>query len=143
MRPPKPARDLLLHPADVDLLAGDNQVATLIERLGRALWGTERFVCCDPSSPALCIVVKCSRCGELIRTRVEKAYELEAEYEATNGHTYAEGEEPKPSGYTLQKELVGARCQNLIHLSMHFDAHRGANTRSIQGGEFVEVTDCE
>jgi hypothetical protein len=87
--------------------------------------------------------VKCDRCGELIRSRVEKAYELEAEYELSNGHAQEEDQEPKPSGYTLHKELVGAGCQNLIHLTMHFDAHRCGNTRSIEGGMFVEVTDCE
>lgn len=118
-------------------------MATLLERLGRALWGSERLDCCDPSSPALCLLVKCDCCGELVRARVEKAYELEAQYDAANGHLLDEDEEPKPSGYVLTKELVGARCQNLIHLTMRFDAHRCGVSRSIEGGQFVEVTDCE
>lgn len=123
-------------------LVGDIQVATLLERLGRAFWGSESPTCCDPSSPALHLMVRCDRCGELIRSRVEKAYELEAEYDQSSGHEEEE-EEPKPSGYTLHKELVGANCQNLIHLEMHFDAHRCATSRTIAGGQFLEVTDCE
>lgn len=116
---------------------------TLLERLGRAIWGDNDVACCDPSSPALCLHLKCARCGEIIRARVEKAYELEAEYEPTNGHVYEEGEEPRPTGYALHKELVGAGCQNLVHVTMRLDACRNVTSRAIDGGEFLEVTDCE
>lgn len=118
-------------------------MATLLERLGRAIWGGEQTTCCAHSSPALCLSVKCDLCGELIRTRVEKAYDLEAEYEQANGHRCDEWDEPKPSGFILHKELVGAKCQNLIHVSMHMDAGRNIITRTIEGGQLVEVTDCE
>ncbi len=117
---------------------------TLLERLGRALWQSDRPVCCDPSSPALHIAVRCDRCGEIIRTRAEKAYELEAEYEPGNGHAPTDDDDdPKPSGYVLHKELVGAGCQNLIHLVIHLDAHRTVTARHIEGGQFVEFQDCE
>lgn len=115
---------------------------TILERLGRAIWGNESPGGCDPSSPALCLLVKCDRCGEILRTRVEKAYELEAEYEL-NGHQLDDDEEPKPSGYTLHKDMIGAYCQNLIHVEMHFDCHHRGTTRTIQGGQLVEFTDCE
>jgi hypothetical protein len=118
-------------------------VPTLLERLGRALWPADRVGCCDPSSPALHLVVRCDLCGELIHSRAEKAYELEAEYEATHGHDLDEDEEPKPSGFVLHKELVGADCQNLVHVTMHLDAHRGLLTKHIEGGQFVEIHDCE
>lgn len=86
----------------------------------------------------------CDKCGEIIRSRVEKAYELEAEYELVNGHhAVDDDEEPKPTGYTLHKELVGAGCQNLIHLMLRLDAHRCVLTRTIEGGQFVEFRDCE
>lgn len=74
---------------------------------------------------------------------MEKAYELEAEYEGLNGHDLPDDEEPRPTGYLLHKEMVGARCQNIIRLVMRLDAHRGVVSRSIEGGEFVEFTDCE
>lgn len=87
-------------------------------------------------------MVRCARCGELIRSRIDKATDLEAEYENGNGH-YEEGDEPRPTGYTLHKELVGAGCQKLIHLTMRLDSHRMVTSRTIDGGEFVDVIDCE
>jgi len=90
------------------------------------------------------ITVRCDKCGEIIRSRVEKAYELEAEYDGGNGHHLADDdEEPKPTGYTLHKELVGSDCQNLIHLAMRLDGHRCVINRNIEGGQFVEFRDCE
>jgi len=118
-------------------------VPTILERLGRAIWGNESSGGCDPSSPALCLLVKCDRCGEMIRTRVEKAYELESEYDLSNAHDVNEDEEPKPSGYTLHKEMLGVKCQNLIHVEMHFDCHHRGMTRKVEGGQLVEFTDCE
>ncbi|MBU0606253.1 MAG: hypothetical protein KKI08_00150, partial [Armatimonadetes bacterium] len=135
-------RALRLVPSAI--LIGDCSVPTLLERLGQALWPTDRKLCCDPSSPALHIAVRCDKCGEIIHSRVEKAYELEAEYEAGNGHHPAdEDEEPKPSGYSLHKEFVGAGCQNLIHVVMRLDSHRCITARNIEGGQFVEIQDCE
>lgn len=119
------------------------EVTTLLERLGRALWPVEGAVCCDPSSPALHLAVRCHKCGEIIHSRVEKAYELEAEYESGNGHDLPDDEEPKPTGYVLHKELVGAGCQNLVHLTLKLDTHKCVTARHIEGGEFVEFQDCE
>jgi len=121
-------------------------VATLLERLGKAFWGSDRVALCDPSSPAMQIMVRCAKCGELIRTRIDKATDLEAEYENGNGNGnghYEEGEEPRPSGYSLHKELVGAKCQRLIRLTMRLDSHRMVISRTIEGGEFADVIDCE
>ena len=124
-------------------VTGDLAVTTIWKRLGNALLGSGTEVCCDPSSPALRLVVKCERCGELIRARVDKAHELQCEYERANGSRTDEEEEPRPTGYTLIKELVGANCQNLVHVEMHFDSHRHITARHVEGGEFAEVLDCE
>ena len=114
---------------------------TLLERLGRALLGEDDTHCCDPSAPALRLIVKCRKCGELISTRIEKAYELEAEYELNNGHS--DEEEPRPSGFVLHKEMLGVRCQNLVQVEMHMDVHRGMTSRTITGGDLIEFADCE
>lgn len=115
----------------------------MLERLHRALWGGEMQRCCDHSSPALRLCVRCAKCGELVCVRIEKAYELEAEYESTNGSSADENEEPKPTGYSLRKEMVGAQCQNLMYVTMHLDAHRDITHREVEGGELVEAVDCE
>lgn len=115
----------------------------IFTRLGQMWKRVECPDCCDSSAPALQITVRCDRCGEIIRARVEKAYEIEALYESSNGHGWDNQEEPKPTGYILHKELVGARCQNLLHVVMEFDAQRHIISRHISGGEFVQIVDCE
>lgn len=116
---------------------------TLLERLGQALWGREQHPCCDPSSPALKLVVRCARCGELIQTRIEKAYEVEAEYDPAPGHPGTEDEEPKPIGFTLHKEMLGTQCQQLVQVELRFGATKHVVHRQVDGGELVEITDCE
>lgn len=73
---------------------------------------------------------------------MEKAYELEAEYDGGNGHRAHEHEEPRPTGYILHKEMLGAQCQQLINVTMRFDATRCILQRQIEGGEFLEISDC-
>lgn len=87
--------------------------------------------------------MRCNRCGEVVCTRVEKAYEMEAEYESTGEAGTDEYEVPRPVGYLLHKDLLGTQCQNLMHVTMHFDAHRDIIHREVEGGELVEAADCE
>ena len=91
------------------------------------------------TAPALVIKVRCDRCGEEITTRVEKAHALQEQYD-TQG---PEGEEPQVSGYLLQKELLGEKCQELVRLTMHFDPCRRLVKHEITGGQLLEVADSE
>lgn len=91
------------------------------------------------SCPAMRVTVQCGKCGEQISVRVDKANDLLAEYEDT-----PEGEEPHaPSGYSLRKEVVGRKCQNLVHFSMRFDGRRSIVAHEIQGGRFVDWEDTD
>ena len=90
------------------------------------------------TAPALVIKVRCAHCGEEIATRVEKAHALQEQYEAAS-----EGEEPEITGYLLQKELLGEKCQELVRLTMHFDPCRRLVKHEISGGELVEVVESE
>lgn len=92
------------------------------------------------TAPALKMKIRCDQCGEEITTRVEKAHALQEQYESTEGE---ESEEPKLSGYLLQKELLGEKCQQIIRLTMHFDAATRLLGHEIEGGELLEVTDSE
>jgi hypothetical protein len=92
------------------------------------------------SAPALKVTVRCGECGEAVTVRVDKASDLLCEFDESHG----ESEEcPAPSGYTLRKEVVGRRCQNLVHFSVHFDEHRRTGKHEIEGGEFVKWEDVE
>jgi len=92
------------------------------------------------TAPALVIKVRCARCGEQITTRVEKAHALQEQYD-TQGSS--EGEEAQVSGYLLQKELLGEKCQEMVRLTMRFDPSRRLLKHEITGGQLVEVVESE
>ena len=110
----------------------------LIERLREMVLGGK---CEDTNgtAPALIIKVRCSNCGEEIATRVEKAHALQEQYARGNGAK----EEPQVSGYLLQKEVLGEKCQQLIYLTMHFDPHKRPLKHEIQGGTLLEIVSHE
>jgi hypothetical protein len=112
----------------------------LLLALRRALLGRDT----DDSggtAPALRIEVRCAKCGEVIRVRVDKMHELQCEYE-DNGSSDPD-QEPHPISYLLTKELVGAKCQNLVHLSMRFDARSRTVEKHIEGGDLLSMEECE
>jgi hypothetical protein len=111
----------------------------LLEKLREVVLGS-RCPDSNGTAPALMITVRCKHCGEEIRTRVEKAHALQEQYEMVAGD---HGEEPEVSGYLLQKEILGAKCQNLISLTMYFDPCTRLLKYEIQGGELVEVADSD
>ena len=111
-------------------------MSKLLDGLKQALLG-------DPdnsngAAPALHVTVKCDKCGEVIRVRVDKANDLLSDLAGDD-----ETADQPPMGYTLRKEAVGRRCQNLVHFAMQFDEHRRVTGRQIKGGEFVECKECD
>ena len=99
-------------------------IAELIQRI---------FVPCETEdhsgAPALLITIECEQCGELIRARIDKAHELQDIY----------GDDDRPVGYLLVKELVGANCQNVVRLKMEFDKHQRPTNLEVTGGELVHM----
>jgi len=88
---------------------------------------------CECSSPALVVKVCCSKCGEIISTRIDKANDMECEYMDQSG----EDELPAPVGYHLIKEVVGRNCQNIIQFKLHFNSQRRVVRQEIVKGTFV------
>jgi hypothetical protein len=74
------------------------------------------------------ITVKCNRCGELIRVRIDLRNDLSIDYGEGSGATYH-----------CHKVLVGEqRCFQKIDVDLTFDARHKLTDRQISGGEFVD-----
>ncbi len=107
----------------------------MLTRLARAL---ERLFSADEDGPPACamrtfpVTVRCARCGEVIRLRIDRDHELQAVY----APDAEEGDEPIE--YVLRKEAVGDACQNLIRFTIRFDCNHGLLSSEIEGGEFVD-----
>ena len=75
------------------------------------------------------ISVKCDRCGEIMRTRVDLNNDLSAEY----------GEHEKETTYYCRKVLIGKKsCYLPIEMELRFDAGRNLIDKQIKGGKFVD-----
>ena len=83
----------------------------------------------EKGTNALWVVVKCSRCGEIIRTRVDLRNDLSIDYSAQSG----------AAQYFCRKTLIGeSRCFQRVDVSLTFDKDRHLVDRSITGGDFVD-----
>jgi hypothetical protein len=81
------------------------------------------------SGDTLWLAVKCKRCGEIIRARVNLNNDLSPNYE--EGQT-------DPT-YFCRKVIIGDQgCFQRIEVELSFDAHRQIIERKITGGYFVD-----
>lgn len=110
----------------------------LIDGLKCTLLGESQRGNCN--CPAMRVRVKCARCGEIISSRIDKANDLLDEFDASKSSSDSD---LQPVGYVLHKEVVGRKCQNLVHFVMHFNAARRLTGHEIHGGEFVDWTHVE
>jgi len=77
---------------------------------------------------ALHYYVRCRRCGEIIKARVDLRNELSSEY----------GEGEAATGYHYRKVLIGrGRCFQSIEVTMALDSRRNVVSREISGGEYA------
>lgn len=75
------------------------------------------------------IYVRCRRCGEVIKTRLDLRSSLSA------------GDE---GGYILRKTLMGGQlCFQRIEVTLHFDENRRLVDREIAHGEFITAEEFE
>lgn len=76
------------------------------------------------------VYVRCQRCGEVIRTRINLNNDLSEDDE---GH------------YVIHKTLVGGtrRCYARLDMSLVFDAKRQLLSREVSGGKFVSEAEFE
>lgn len=75
------------------------------------------------------LAVKCKRCGEVVRGRIDMNNELSIDY----------GEDGGVMTYHCRKVLIGEqRCFQTIEVMLKFDANRRLLERQVNGGEFVD-----
>jgi hypothetical protein len=80
------------------------------------------------SPSALWIYVACSRCGEAIRVRADRRYDLVSEMRDPG--------EVGPA-YTLHKDIVGTHCFQRITVDVEFDHRLQVIERRISGGRWL------
>ena len=84
----------------------------------------------NADSDALWIAVKCNRCGEMTRTRIDLRNDLSIEYDDAGGL----------QTYLCRKVLMGegGQCFQRMQVELTFDANRNVVSRQVSGGQFVE-----
>ncbi|MCJ7530162.1 MAG: hypothetical protein MUO64_03930 [Anaerolineales bacterium] len=81
---------------------------------------------------ALWLFVKCNRCGEVLRTRIDLRNDL----------SQADVEEEEDQTYICRKILVGSRhCFQRIEIECRYDQQHRLLDRKIQGGKFITEQD--
>ena len=71
--------------------------------------------------------VRCNTCGEAFNLFINKSTDLAQNFDERGSVTYS-----------LNKEIIGSSCRNLIHVKMEFDGGKNLVSREIENGEFIE-----
>jgi len=80
-----------------------------------------------PADLSYWYTVRCKRCGEEIKARIDMRNDLSIDYDSQDG------------GYYTRKVVIGAgHCYQQIEVEMRFNARRQLVDRKITGGEFVD-----
>lgn len=83
---------------------------------------------------ALWLYVACGRCGEAIRIRADRRYDLASEM--------LDPGENGPS-YTMHKDIVGTRCFQRIAVDVGFNQRLQIVERSIHGGRWLTADEYQ
>jgi hypothetical protein len=95
-----------------------------LKRIGRMFAATG-----DKEAPVYWIQVRCGRCGEVLKARVNLRNDLSVEYDEGGGK----------AAYFTRKVIIGeARCYQPVEVRLTFDERRQLVDREISGGTFVE-----
>ena len=77
----------------------------------------------------LYLYVRCNRCQDIVRVRVNMANDLQQEYVESSDDV---------AGYSLTKGIVDSKCFRPMTLTMQFDRRRNELERSVEGGTLVD-----
>ena len=88
----------------------------------------------DEDAAAYWIYVQCAKCGEVLKVRVDRRYDLMQEF----------GETDRVSGYSLHKDIIGSnRCFQAIHVDQRLDAGYKVKGQEITNGRFLTKEEYE
>ena len=89
---------------------------------------SELFSAPSGDSRSLWLYVKCNKCGEILKGRVDLHNDLSAQYD----------ESGRDTSYYCRKVFVGSnRCYQPIEVELSFDRNRRLVSDEIKGGEIV------
>lgn len=99
----------------------------ILKRLFGGSSGANRSSGNDPN--AIIYYIKVRKCGAIARLRVDLRNDLSQDDEGDN--------------YVVRKQVVDNVCYGMAEIVLHFDANRREISRTVEHGEFVDVTAYE
>ncbi|MCL4534165.1 MAG: hypothetical protein M1370_03270 [Bacteroidetes bacterium] len=81
---------------------------------------------------AMYIYVRCQRCGEKVRLRMDRRFDLEQEFG-----------ENLVTGYVANKDILGRNCPNLIRVHIEYDQNFRPRTQEVHGGQLITRQEYE
>ncbi len=73
--------------------------------------------------------LRCNRCGEVIRVRIDRRWDLEQEFDEGGGDA--------ATGYAARKEVMGTKCFQMLRLTVQYDRGYHETDKELSGGTFV------
>ncbi len=71
--------------------------------------------------------VRCNACGEKIRVRADKRWDLAQEYDDND----------RVCGYTMDKDVLGNKCFRMMYLHVEFDRAYRITKQTVQNGTLI------
>lgn len=97
--------------------------------LGRLFGRSGRGASPESDQYASYYYLRCNKCGEVIRVRIDRRWDLEQEFD--------EGGADAASGYAARKEVMGTKCFQMLRLTVQFDRGYHEADKQLSGGTFV------
>jgi hypothetical protein len=97
--------------------------------LGRLFGRSGRVDSSDGDQHAFLYYLRCARCGEVIRVRIDRRWDLEQEFD--------EGSGDAATGYAARKEVMGTKCFQMLRLTVEYDRSYHEADKQLSGGTFV------
>lgn len=84
----------------------------------------------DSGSKFITFNIICRRCKEEIIVKASKTSDISRLYEGD--------EAPDGAEYLLRKEILGNKCNNLVHITVYFGSGYNVISKEISGGKFAD-----